>query len=203
MLMIHSVLILGLCCQLGIVTYAATIDYSCLHWNNWKLNRNGNYSTIFSASTDILTSSYISTSARRRLAGTVTPTRSPTAKPTTASPTTASPTVTSTTATLTTGWKVTFNGIPLYYHNMTSADITKLNSRPNAASDFSSSSKTTAKAGTYYKFGASLGYASTQCTLGYWPPGPDCPSASERSYVFPIKPAPENSTSKFVIMNVR
>ncbi len=178
------------------------IDYSCLHWSNWKLNRNGNYSTIFSSLTDILTSNYISSSsARRRLQ--LPPPPSGTGGGTgggsgpSAAPSTKSTSTSSSTSTLTTGWKVTFKGIPLYYHNMSSADISKLNSRPKASTDFSTSGKTTAKAGTYYSFGSSLGYSSTGCTLGYWPPGPVCPSGSDRSYVFPVKPAPENSTSKY------
>lgn len=187
----------------SVATTSSKIDYSCLHWNNWRLNRNGNYSTIFSSLTDILTSSYISSSgsARRRLQ--LPPPPPPGSAPTAVPTTSSSSSSTTTTTTLTTGWKVTFKGIPLYYHNMTTADITKLNSRPKASTDFSSNSKTTAKAGTYYKFGTSLGYASTRCTLGYWPQGPDCPSASDRNYVFPIRPAPENSTSKFMTVNHR
>jgi len=161
--------ILGFTLLMETVSASTAVDYSCLHWNNWKHNTNNNYSSIFKSFTDILSSSYISSSSRRQLTSTTT---------------------------LTTGWKVTFKGIPIYYHNMTEADITKLNSRPQASSDFSSNSKTTATAGTYYQFGSDLGYSSTQCTKGYWPPGPDCPSPTDRSYVFPIKPAPENSTSK-------
>ena len=42
-----------------------------------------------------------------------------------------------------------------------------------ASRDFTTG-KTTAKAGTVYSFGSNIGYSSTACTLGYWPPGPDC-----------------------------
>lgn len=88
------------------------------------------------------------------------------------------------------GWKVTFKGIPSYSRTMTAADVTALNSRPHAATDFDSG-HTTATAGQVVTFGEDIGYNSNACAKGYWPPGPSCPSAYSGLYTFSTTPAPE------------
>eukprot|EP01035_Chromulina_nebulosa_P032825 gene32825-43879_t len=60
-------------------------------------------------------------------------------------------------------FSVSFNQIPAYYHNFSEADVAALNSRPKAASDFKSSSGTTAVAGQVLEFGSDLGYNSSSC----------------------------------------
>lgn len=90
----------------------------------------------------------------------------------------------------TTGWKTTFTGIPYYGHTFTSAEISKLNSRPDAADDFVTG-QTTAVAGNFYNFGDNIGYETNKCYLGYWPPGPGCPANYSGTYTFPIFPSPE------------
>jgi hypothetical protein len=67
-------------------------------------------------------------------------------------------------------WAITSYGIPNYDREFTTDDITDLNSRPKAASDFDGG-QTSAVAGEEYSFGDDIGYTSTACTLGYWPPG--------------------------------
>jgi hypothetical protein len=97
---------------------------------------------------------------------------------------------------LTTGWKVTFSGIPSYVRNITAWDLSLLNSRPNKASDFTTGS-TTVKKGDLVTFGSNIGYKYySGCDKGYWPKGPDCPEDMNAKYVFPVDPAPENSTGK-------
>ena len=36
-----------------IIHYSIAIDYSCTHANNWKLNQNSQFNTIFNSNTDI------------------------------------------------------------------------------------------------------------------------------------------------------
>lgn len=85
-----------------------------------------------------------------------------------------------------TGWKTTFNGIPYYGKVFSQSDVDTLNSRPNAATDFVSG-HTTAVAGQYYEFGADIGFVTSSCSDGYWPPGPSCPSALGKGTVtFPV-----------------
>lgn len=96
------------------------------------------------------------------------------------------------TTTSTTGWKATWTGIPFYGHVFTTEEVDKLNSRPDASTDFTTG-QTTAVAGTYYEFGADIGYESSQCTDGYWPSGPSCPAAYNGTYTFPVFPSPEIS----------
>lgn len=67
-------------------------------------------------------------------------------------------------------WEITSYGIPNYDRKFTTADITTLNSRPKAATDFENG-QTTAVAGEEYSFGDDIGYSSQACTMGYWPPG--------------------------------
>lgn len=98
------------------------------------------------------------------------------------------------TTTSTTGWTTTFTGIPFYGHTFSTAEITSLNSRPDASTDFTNG-QTTAVAGSYYEFGADIGYASTKCTTGYWPSGPGCPAAYNGTYTFPVFPSPETGNN--------
>lgn len=95
----------------------------------------------------------------------------------------------------TTGWMVSFNGIPFYGHVFTQDEIDTLNARPRAATDFTTG-QTTAVAGTYYDFGADIGYASTKCTEGYWPTGPTCPIAYSGTFTFPSPASPESQSCK-------
>jgi hypothetical protein len=93
-------------------------------------------------------------------------------------------------------FSVSFNQIPAYYHNFSEADVAALNSRPKAATDFKSSSGTTAVAGQVLEFGSDLGYNSSSCGLGYWPVGPVCPKVMPSSAAFSLLPAPETSTGE-------
>lgn len=88
-------------------------------------------------------------------------------------------------------WVVTSSRIPKYGHTFTTAEITKLNSRTNKDTDFTTNSATTAEAGTYYEWGADIGYNTASCSTGWWPPGPTCPTATLTSEFFPLMPLAE------------
>jgi hypothetical protein len=90
-------------------------------------------------------------------------------------------------------WSTTTNQIPNYDRVFTSDDITALNSRPKASSDFVSGS-TTAVAGNTYQFGANIGYKTQSCSKGYWPPGPSCPTATSTTNTWDLTPAPETNS---------
>ena len=92
-------------------------------------------------------------------------------------------------------WSTMFNRIPNYERVFTQEDIEELNSRPNAATDFDNG-ETSAKAGEKYAFGDDIGYLITHqgCELGYWPPGPECPTASSKTISWDLSPAPEEYT---------
>jgi hypothetical protein len=94
---------------------------------------------------------------------------------------------------VTLGWKVSFTDIPNYDHQITANEINELNSRPKASTDFLSGAHTTAKVDEMIVFGQNIGYKTSSggCWLGYWPPGPGCPVATESSTVFTTTPAPE------------
>ncbi len=153
-------------------------DYTCYHAYSWMENTNKLYSTNIGTYTDIVSSGYLS--SRRQL-----------------HEHTANNEIKTESTLLTTGWKVTFTGVPSYTRNFSSWDMSLISNRPNYNKDFGGSS-TKAKVGTTYNFGDNIGYKSTQCTLGFWPPGPDCPEALSGEYVFPVEPAPESSNSKRV-----
>lgn len=91
-------------------------------------------------------------------------------------------------------WSTTTSQIPLYDKEFLSSDISALNSRPKASTDFTTGS-TTAVAGNTYKFGANIGYKTTSCAKGYWPPGPSCPSATAVTNSWDLTPAAETSSS--------
>lgn len=91
-------------------------------------------------------------------------------------------------------WSTTTYQIPKYNHLFTSSDVSNLNSRPKASTDFVTGS-TTAVAGTTYEFGANIGYKTQSCSKGYWPPGPGCPSASSTTDSWDLTPSPETRTN--------
>lgn len=93
-------------------------------------------------------------------------------------------------------WSVSFNQIPFYETNFSTLMVSKLNTRPKASTDFVDG-HTTATANHIYPFGSNIGYAGSPCQLGYWPPGPVCPTASTKSVAFKLNPAPETSSGKF------
>ncbi|MEM7343181.1 MAG: YHYH protein [Chloroflexota bacterium] len=87
------------------------------------------------------------------------------------------------------------SGIPNYTHEMTDADISWLNGRPKADTDFVTGG-TTVTVGQLVPYGGDIGYRSEvhqggyQCPVGegygYWPPGPDCPFQVDHAVHFPI-----------------
>ena len=87
-------------------------------------------------------------------------------------------------------WSTTTNRIPKYNHLFTSTDISSLNSRPKASTDFPTGS-TTVVAGTTYTFGSNIGYKTQSCVRGYWPPGPSCPTSSTITNTWRLNPAVE------------
>jgi hypothetical protein len=94
-------------------------------------------------------------------------------------------------------WEVKTNRIPNYDHKFTSTEISTLNSRPKASSDFSSGA-TTATAGQEIVWGQDIGYKYTVnqgCSLKYWPPGPSCPTAASKTYDITLSPAPETHST--------
>lgn len=117
-------------------TSANSVDYSCLHATSWLLN-NGDVSTIFNVLTDMTASSSTSDNGKA-----VSPSFSNTGKQ----------------------WSVTSNRIPNYSHTVTASEVALLNSRPNKASDFKTASATTAVAGTFYQFGANIGFSTSSCS---------------------------------------
>src|SRR5437899_2440725 len=73
--------------------------------------------------------------------------------------------------------QVRTNRIPDYYTTMTSQLLQELNGRPHASTDFRLG-HTTATEGQVVRFGDDIGYSTTRCALGYWPPGPSCPTGA-------------------------
>lgn len=92
----------------------------------------------------------------------------------------------------------TFNatGVPDYTVTITQDDIDTLNNRPNAASDFRTpSGRTFVNVGDVVEFGEDIGYTrSPGCDLGYWPPGPECPSNQSVVNKIPTQPEPASQT---------
>ena len=81
------------------------------------------------------------------------------------------------------------NRIPNYDRVFTASDISSLNSRPKKSTDFVNGATTTAVEGTSYPFGANIGYKTSGCINGYWPPGPGCPTSTSKTVTFTLKPA--------------
>jgi hypothetical protein len=63
--------------------------------------------------------------------------------------------------------------------------------------NFISQSKTTKVAGDYVHFGDDIGYTTSGCSMGYWPPGPVCAAAQNDTDAiasFTLLPAVEGSS---------
>ncbi len=155
----------------------ATKDLSCLHSTSWLVNTDGSYNSIYQSLTDVQSSAYVKVA-----------TTTPKVKQTLANP--PPPTEVS-------GWKVRFSTIPNYGRVFTASDITALNSRPKASTDFDNGA-TSVTAGQFVEFGADIGYNSATCTTsGYWPSGPGCPAAGNETKTFNIFPSPEAASGHF------
>ncbi len=99
--------------------------------------------------------------------------------------------------------QTTINGVPYaqvhtnsiadYQTTMTAQLIQELNGRPRAATDFRLG-HTTATEGQVVRFGDDIGYSTLRCSLGYWPPGPACPTSQNRTFNFPIQPIQATTT---------
>ena len=86
--------------------------------------------------------------------------------------------------------EVQTTGIPNYQLTMTQADIDVLNARPRASSDFNGG-VTSAIVGDVIDYGEDIGFDTPPgCDLGYWPPGPACPSDQSKIENLPVKPIP-------------
>lgn len=85
------------------------------------------------------------------------------------------------------GWDVKFNGIPSYAVNMTDDLIRQLQHRPKASTEFINGAPNVTE-GKLYEFGEGVGYRSSRCRSGFWPPGPGCPHSKTRHLVFPLAP---------------
>src|SRR5436190_12873822 len=90
--------------------------------------------------------------------------------------------------------RVQTNRIPDYYTTMTSQLIQELNGRPHASTDFRLG-HSTATEGQVVRFGDDIGYSTTRCVLGYWPPGPSCPTAASTTTNFPMQPIMATTTT--------
>ena len=90
--------------------------------------------------------------------------------------------------------RVTATGIPNYEFVLTQDDVDSLNARPKANADFVGG-QTSAQAGQTLSFGEDIGYNIIHqgCDLGYWPPGPVCPTDQAREANIPAEPTPASS----------
>lgn len=98
---------------------------------------------------------------------------------------------------------VNATGIPDYQVLMTQADVDALNNRPKAATEFVGGA-TSAIAGATIDFGQSIGFKTTGpgCALGYWPPGPACPSNQSKAQSLPSSPQPADTACSTAINSV-
>lgn len=81
------------------------------------------------------------------------------------------------------------SGIPSYNITITSDILDLLTGRQNAETDFvGSSGIPSIEVGDIVQFGDSIGYSSSGCTMGYWPPGPECPEDIATIYKIPLTP---------------
>ncbi|MEM7020211.1 MAG: YHYH protein, partial [Pseudomonadota bacterium] len=83
--------------------------------------------------------------------------------------------------------RVQSSGVPNYLVMITQAVFDALANRPKAATDFASGAPTVA-VGNQVAFGQDVGYSSNGCALGYWPPGPGCPSDASHNSLIPLNP---------------
>ena len=90
---------------------------------------------------------------------------------------------------------VVASGIPNYSVTLTQEQLDTLNARPNVSSDFIAGTSSVA-VGEVVLFGDDIGYnsSSENCDdtggAGYWPPGPGCPTGSDKEGYFPLDPTP-------------
>lgn len=96
--------------------------------------------------------------------------------------------------------QVTTDGLPSYETEITQALLDELNSRPLASTDFVTGAPTVS-VGDVVAFGEDMGWNSTGCSrqgtdegAGYWPPGPECPEALDRTFIFPAEPSVATET---------
>jgi len=95
--------------------------------------------------------------------------------------------------------EVTATGVPDYQITMTQDHVDGLNNRPNASTDFVGGA-TSASVGDVIDFGEDLNYkVPPGCNLGYWPPGPACPSDQSNVENIPIKPQVSGDTCNTAI----
>jgi len=66
---------------------------------------------------------------------------------------------------LVSNWTVSFNMIPYYLKTLSASDMSALNSRPKAATDFVSGQASVTQFDNI-AFGADIGYSHTNCSLG-------------------------------------
>jgi hypothetical protein len=67
------------------------------------------------------------------------------------------------------------------------SDLVSLNTRPKKSTDFVNGN-TSADAFDVIQFGDSINYVTTDCSLGYFPPGVICPSPVSSWYRFSLRP---------------
>jgi hypothetical protein len=150
-------------------------DYSCYHQYSWLTNQQRLYDSQFLSFTDITHSQYVPPTTRR-LADTAVSTRDINVQ---------------VLDTSSTGWTVSFAGIPSYTHQLTTADMETLTSRPLEVTDFTTGQPAVV-AGQTVKFGADIGFRVANCSLAFWPPAIPCPIPSNYSKLFTLTPAPES-----------
>jgi len=150
-----------------VLTGANTVDYSCLHAGSWLMN-NGEFNNLFGANPGIMASNKTTLTSKTLFS----------------------------TASTSNYWQILTNLIPIGYgHTFKGDEIFELNRRANKLTDFASGSATTAVAGSFYDFGADIGFSKMNCVRGWWPPGTaaDCPIARPKLVSFPLMPMPENT----------
>ncbi|MBL4632118.1 MAG: YHYH protein [Paraglaciecola sp.] len=89
---------------------------------------------------------------------------------------------------------VNSQGIPKYETTITQVILDELTNRPRASTDFVTGASTVS-VGDEIVFAQDIGYNSnSNCTtnagFGAWPPGPECPTDSERTAYLPVEPRP-------------
>jgi len=89
--------------------------------------------------------------------------------------------------------RVQSHGVPSYEVVMTQERHDALTSRPKASSDFDGG-KPSVDVGATVSFGQDIGYTNQNCTLGFWPPGPECPGDAGHDAYFPVEPEEATET---------
>lgn len=93
-----------------------------------------------------------------------------------------------------TAFQIKTDTIPKYDTLITPSIMATLNSRPKKTTDFVSSATST-KIESTVTFGQNIGYTTASCSLGYWPPGPSCPTKQSATASFTLTPAKESSAT--------